>query len=167
AFNAAAALNPQIISCSWGSSIEDPPLSAADQAQAAAIATAVVSGIIVVFSAGNGHWGFPGQHPDVTSAGGVYMEADGATQASTYASGFASNIYAGRNTPDLSGLVGMSPGAKYIMLPLQPDDDIDRGGAGGSHPSGDETAPDDGWAAISGTSAAAPSCGLAGWATRS
>jgi hypothetical protein len=40
-------------------------------------------------------------------------------QASTYASGFASNIYAGRNTPDVSGLVGMSPGAKYIMLPLR------------------------------------------------
>lgn len=156
AFSAAVALNPQIISCSWGSSIQDPPLSAANQAQAAAIATAVVSGIIVVFSAGNGHWGFPGQHPDVISAGGVYMEADGATQASTYASGFASNIYAGRNTPDVSGLVGMSPGAKYIMLPLQPGDEIDRGGGGGSHPTGDETAPDDGWAAISGTSAAAP-----------
>ena len=42
------------------------PLSAADNALAAAIALAVARGIIVVFSAGNGHFGFPGQHPDVT-----------------------------------------------------------------------------------------------------
>jgi len=46
-------------------------------------------------------------HPDVISAGGVYMEPDGSMRASDYASGFASNIYNGRNVPDLSGLVGM------------------------------------------------------------
>ena len=51
-------------------------LSAADQALAAAIAAAVAGGITVVFSSGNGHWGFPGQHPDVISAGGVYMKPD-------------------------------------------------------------------------------------------
>lgn len=155
-FNAAAALGPAIISNSWGSSKLNPPLSAADQALAAAIALAVASGIIVVFSAGNGHYGFPGQHPDVLSAGGVYMLADGSMQASSYASGFASAIYPGRNVPDVCGLVGMPPGAKYIMLPLQPGDQIDTGGAGGTHPNGDETATNDGWAAISGTSAAAP-----------
>jgi subtilisin family serine protease len=43
------------------------------------------------------------------------------------------------------------------MLPVQPGDDIDRDlGNGKAHPDGDMTAPDDGWAAISGTSAAAP-----------
>lgn len=156
AFNAAVALGPDIISCSWGSSIQNGPLSAANQALAAAIATAVASGIVVVFSAGNGHFGFPGQHPDVISAGGVYLEADGKMQASSYASGFASNIYPNRNVPDVSGLVGMSPGASYIMLPLQPGDDIDQSKAGGTHPPGDETANNDGWAAFSGTSAAAP-----------
>jgi hypothetical protein len=157
AFNAAVALAPHIISCSWGSDKRNPPLSAADNALAAAIAVAVASGIVVIFSAGNGHYGFPGQHPDVISAGGVYMDGLGALQASDYASGFASAVYPGRNVPDLSGLVGMRPRAAYIMLPVEPSDDIDQDlGNGQSHPDGDETPPDDGWAAISGTSAAAP-----------
>ncbi len=157
AFNAAVGLAPHIISNSWGSSKRNPPLSAADNALAAAIAAAVAAEIVVVFSAGNGHFGFPGQHPDVLSAGGVFMDQDGALTASDYASGFASNIYPGRNVPDVSGLVGMRPRAAYIMLPVEPNDDIDRDlGNGMSHPDGDETPPDDGWAAISGTSAAAP-----------
>jgi subtilisin family serine protease len=155
-FNAAVGLRPQIISCSWGFDLQTGPLSAAMQALAAAVATAVASGIIVVFSAGNGHFGFPGQHPDVISAGGVFMEANGSTTASNYASGFASSVYPGRNVPDVSGLVGMLPKAIYIMLPLQAGDDIDVGNAGGTHPNGDETANNDGWAAFSGTSAAAP-----------
>jgi subtilisin family serine protease len=157
AFNAAVALMPQIISNSWGSDKKDGPLSAADNALAAAIAVATAEGILVVFSAGNGHFGFPGQHPDVLSAGGTYMTSDGGLRASDYASGFASSIYAGRDVPDLCGLVGMRPRAAYIMLPVQPGDEIDRGlGNGQPHPDGDMTAPDDGWAAISGTSAAAP-----------
>lgn len=42
------------------------------------------------------------------------------------------------------------------MLPVEPGDTLDTNLAGGTHPNGDETAPDDGWAAFSGTSAAAP-----------
>ena len=157
AFNAAVALKPHIISCSWGWSVQNGPLSAGQNTLAAAIALAVSKGITVVFSAGNGHWGFPGQHPDVISAGGVFMKIDGSMQASDYASGFASNIYPGRKVPDVSGLVGMLPRAAYIMLPVQPNDDIDKDLANGStHPDGDETTKKDGWAAISGTSAAAP-----------
>jgi hypothetical protein len=160
-FNAAVALAPHIISNSWGSDQELGPLGAADTALAAAIATAVASGIIVVFSAGNGHWGFPGQHPDVISAGGVFMDNDGSTRASDYSSGFASKIYAARNVPDVSGLVGMQPGASYIMLPVEPGDDIDSTRAGGTWPGTaqtprDETGANDGWGAFSGTSAAAP-----------
>jgi subtilisin family serine protease len=156
AFNAAAGLTPDIITCSWGSSIPFGPLSAANQTLAAAISAAVASGITVIFSAGNGHAGFPGQHPDVISAGGVFMNPDETLQASNYASGFVSNIYPGRSAPDLCGLVGLLPRAIYIMLPLEPGDDIDVGNSGGVHPNGDETANNDGWAAFSGTSAAAP-----------
>jgi subtilisin family serine protease len=156
AFNTAVGLNPAIITCSWGSSNQFGPLSAANQALAASVAAAVASGIIVIFSAGNGHWGFPGQHPDVISAGGVYMEPDGTLRASDYASGFMSNIYPNRRVPDLSGLVGMQPRAAYIVLPVEPGDEIDTGLAGGTHPNADETLPNDGWAAFSGTSAAAP-----------
>ena len=155
-FNAAVGLGPDIITCSWGHSKHSGPLSAAEQAVSAAVASAVAAGIVVIFSAGNGHWGFPGQLPDVISAGGVYMEVDGALQASDYASGFMSNIYANRLVPDLCGLVGMQPGASYIMLPVEPGCEIDHDRAGGTHPPNDETAPDDGWATFSGTSAAAP-----------
>ncbi len=140
AFNAAVALSPHIISCSWGSSQLNPPLSAADQALAAAISLAVAHGIIVVFSAGNGHFGFPGQHPDVISAGGTFMNPNGTFTASNYASGFASVIYPGRNVPDVCGLVGMLPRAAYIMLPLQPGDQIDVDLAtSGAWPNGDNT----------------------------
>jgi hypothetical protein len=156
AFNAAAGLTPDIITCSWGSSVPFGPLSAANQTLAAAIAAAVASGITVIFSAGNGHAGFPGQHPDVISAGGVFMNPDETLQASNYASGFVSNIYPGRSSPDVCGLVGMLPKAIYIMLPLEPGDNIDIGNSGGAHPNGDETTNSDGWAAFSGTSAAAP-----------
>ena len=47
------------------------------RALAAASRARSQQGIIVIFAAGNGHWGFPGQHPDVISAGGVYLDADG------------------------------------------------------------------------------------------
>ena len=116
----------------------------------------MAAGITVIFSAGNGHVGFPGQHPDVISAGGVFMDVNESLRASNYASGFNSAIYPNRRVPDLSGLVGMKPGANYIMLPLEPGDDIDVSKAGGVFPNGDETANNDGWAAFSGTSAAAP-----------
>jgi hypothetical protein len=156
AFNAAVGLGPNIITCSWGSHHPFGPLSAADQVLAAAIAAAVASGIIVIFSAGNGHYGFPGMHPDVISAGGVFMNPNETLQASNYASSFPGNVYPGRACPDVCGLVGMKPKAIYIMLPLEPGDQIDVGNAGGTHPNGDETTTSDGWAAFSGTSAAAP-----------
>ena len=157
AFNAAIGLAPDVISCSWGSDKQKGPLSAADLAASAAIAAAVAGRIIVVFSAGNGHFGFPGQHPDVISAGGTYVGPDGSLQASDYASGFASTIYPGRNVPDLTGLVGLRPRAAYIMLPVEPGDKLDAElGNGKPFPDGDQTGPSDGWAALSGTSAAAP-----------
>ena len=95
AFNAAVALGPHIVSNSWTSDVRFGPLSAALQARAAAVAAAWASGVIVVFAAGNGHWGFPGQHPDVISVGGVDIRIDGSLRASNYASGFMSNVYAG------------------------------------------------------------------------
>jgi subtilisin family serine protease len=157
AFNQAVALKPDVITCSWGSDVP-ASLSAADLALEASVAAAVASGIAVVFSAGNGHAGFPGQHPDVISAGGTYMDELGNLEASTYSSGFQSAIYPGRRVPDVCGLVGQRPRAIYLMLPVEPGDEIDTGNSanGLPWPDGDETPPDDGWAAFSGTSAAAP-----------
>ncbi|MCJ7443525.1 MAG: S8 family serine peptidase [Methanotrichaceae archaeon] len=162
-FKKAVDLSPAVISCSWGWSIEEPPLPNWLKPLEAMIIYAVKQlGITVVFSAGNGHYGFPGQMPEVISAGGVYAHRnfvvdDFELEASDYASSFTSKIYPGRNVPDLCGLVGMQPHGIYIMLPLQPGCEIDKDlAAGGAFPKGDMTQPDDGWAAISGTSAAAP-----------
>ncbi|MGZ7134122.1 MAG: S8 family serine peptidase, partial [Halobacteriota archaeon] len=104
-FKAAVNLRPHVISCSWGYDIAPPygQLDAATQTLAAAIADAVKSGIIVVFSAGNGHFAFPGCHPDVIAAGGVYMDRRGSLKATPYASAFTSHLYPGRNVPDLCG----------------------------------------------------------------
>jgi subtilisin family serine protease len=114
----------------------------------AEIQAAVADGIVVVFSAGNGHVAFPGMMPEVISAGGVFVAEDGQIHASDYASAFASRIYPGRHVPDLCGLVGEAAnGAAYIMLPVPPGCELDRltdGTAG------------EGWGVFSGTSAAAP-----------
>ncbi|MEV0619065.1 S8 family serine peptidase [Nonomuraea sp. NPDC050404] len=158
AFNVAASGSYDIISCGWGGDKKSGVLSGADSVLASAIARATGKNTVVVFAAGNGDFGFPAQHPDVISVGGAYLDEQGAVQASDYASGFESKIYPGRRVPDLAGLVGLMPRAAYLMLPVPPGSRIDRerhhGGA--APPDGDGTAPDDGWAVLGGTSAAAP-----------
>ena len=81
--------------------------------------------------------------------------ADGAMQASNYASSFRSRLYPDRNVPDLCGVVGSkTPGQDntlpgHIMLPVPP----------GSTYDGENCFPrpvDAGWGIFSGTSAAAP-----------
>jgi serine protease AprX len=147
---------PDIISCSWGSDQRNSQLSPQDKLLAAVIARAVREGIVVVFAAGNGSWGFPAQHPDAIAAGGVYKHLEGSLkgllEASNYASGFISPVYPGRVVPDVCGLVGQLPSGAYIMLPIPPDGASDRSRSA----SGDGTLPSDGWAAFSGTSASAP-----------
>ncbi|HEY9295751.1 MAG TPA: S8 family serine peptidase, partial [Phormidium sp.] len=90
------------------------------------------------------------------AAGGVYKHLHGSLQglleASNYASGFISPVYPGRLVPDVCGLVGQLPDGAYIMLPIPPDGLRDRV----LSVVGDGTLPSDGWAAFSGTSAAAP-----------
>ncbi len=162
AFKTAADLSPAVMTNSWGYDIPGPALPNFLRPLEAAVVDAVrTRGITVCFSAGNGHYGFPGQMPDVISVGGVYAYEDVVgndfrLEASNYASSFDSQIYPGRHVPDICGLVGLQPRAIYIMLPVEPGDQIDVGLAGGSYPNADETAADDGWAVISGTSAASP-----------
>ena len=175
AFIQAIFLKPDIITCSWGSN-QKSRLSASNKILRDAITYAWNEGIVVIFSSGNGHWGFPGQHPDVISVGGVFMHRNGSLEASNYASGFNSKIYRNpqRIVPDVCGLTGMNspngkpPGAMYIMLPVEPSCELDKelfNDVNAVHYQtqyddntswGDETANDDGWAVFSGTSAAAP-----------
>ena len=166
ALKKAIELDPDIITCSWGFDLVDessagrrhlPGVPNTLRALELEVARAVASGITVVFSAGNGHVSFPGMHPDVISAGGVFVDKDMSLRASDYASAFEARPYLGRHVPDVCGLVGMQPHAIYIMLPLQPGCEIDTElASGGDFPEGDETGTADGWSVISGTSAAAP-----------
>jgi hypothetical protein len=162
AFKTASDLFPAVMTNSWGYSIPGSVLPNSLKPLEAAVIEAVRDrGIVVCFSAGNGHYGFPAQMPEVIAVGGVYVHAalvgdDFDMEASDYASSFDSQIYPGRHVPDVCGLVGMQPRAIYIMLPVEPGCAIDTGLAGGSHPNGDETAAADGWSVISGTSAASP-----------
>jgi subtilisin family serine protease len=163
-FQTALQHQPHVISISMGYDLRDPntetqldglPNNLA--ALEAEIQSAIASGIVVVFSAGNGHFSFPGMMPDVISAGGVFVDEQGEMQASDYASAFDSKIYSGRHVPDFCGLVGLLPHASYIMLPIPPSCQIDHEvSKPDDGQSGDGTAPTDGWGVFSGTSAAAP-----------
>jgi subtilisin family serine protease len=161
-FQQALLHDPKIISLSMGYDLRanGTQLSSLPNNMAALeaeIQAAIAKGIVVVFSAGNGHFSFPGMMPNVISAGGVFVDQNGGMQASDYASAFHSKIYPGRSVPDLCGLVGMLPHASYIMLPVPAGSEIDRETAEPADgQAGDGTAPDDGWGVFSGTSAAAP-----------
>jgi subtilisin family serine protease len=168
-FNKAVAQNPKVITNSWGYDVDTmtwAQLKAANlnlhnylRALEAAVANAVAKGIVVCFSAGNGHRSFPGSHPDVISVGGVHVKYPFITfddlEASSYASSFDSKLYPGRHVPDLCGLtgkkvtVGGGGKAPSIMLPVQPGCQLD-----GILPT--TGAAKDGWGLFSGTSAASP-----------
>src|SRR5262249_1552280 len=163
AFKAASDLEPAVMTNSWGYDLlNQTTLPNYLKPLEAAVLQAVNFRVIVVcFSGGNGEFALPAMIPGVLAGGVVHARADLVgndffLEASNYASSFDSLVYPGRHVPDVCGLVGMQPKAVYIMLPVPPGSAIDFGVSGGTHPNGDETAPNDGWAAISGTSAASP-----------
>jgi len=158
-FYAARLQNPDIISISAGSELRNKEskkelsnLPRNLRALEAEILHAVASGIVVVVAAGNGQFSFPGMMPDVISVGGVFEDRSHDKQASDLASAYDSKIYPGRHVPDFCGLVGMKDD-RYIMLPIPSGCLIDIAKAADPK-SG--TTTNDGWAAFSGTSAAAP-----------
>ena len=143
AIKTASDLRPDVMSNSWGYS-EDLPESTMPnwlRPLYLAVLDAVSRGITMCFSAGNGHYGFPGSMPEVISVGGVVVDEDLNYSATPYASGFASTWFPGRNTPDVTGLCGMPPSADYIVLPVE---------------SGAQLEHANGWGRFSGTSAASP-----------
>ena len=158
-FQEALQHNPRVVSISLGGDLRDrtsglPKTQLPNWAVAleAEIQGAAASGITVVCAAGNGHIAFPGMMPEVISAGGVFVDPAGRMEASDYASAFLSQIYAGRQIPDCSGLVGRaSNSASYVLLPIPARCEIDSARA-----IVDGTQPNDGWGVFSGTSAAAP-----------
>jgi hypothetical protein len=149
---------PKILTNSWGYSADRPGTSIPIWLKPleAAVANAVAQGVIVCFSAGNGHYGFPGSHPDVISVGGVHVNLPNENdfEASSYASSFNSTWYPGRASPDVCGLTGKgvtigSTKAPSLLLPVQENAALDNiAPATGPNP--------DGWGLFSGSSAACP-----------
>jgi subtilisin family serine protease len=161
AFLKAKALAPQIISNSWCSSgVDYPPTGGPDEADlsfAAEVIDAIENGILVIFAAGNGQFAVEPQIPGVLAAGGVYVDQDGVYKASDMASGYRSRWFGGVVVPTVCGLCGMQRGLKYLMLPVPAGSPLDRSASVGvAGAQSDFTAPDDGWAVLSGTSCAAP-----------
>lgn len=149
---------PQILTNSWGYDTDRPNTTIPNWLKPleAAVANAVAQGVVVCFSAGNGHFGFPGSHPDVISVGGVHVNLPDVNdfEASSYASSFNSTWYPGRACPDVCGLTGKAvniggPKAPSLLLPVAEGASLD-----GIEP---QTGPQpDGWGLFSGTSAACP-----------
>ncbi|MGH6827086.1 S8 family serine peptidase [Methyloceanibacter sp.] len=159
---AAIALEPDVMSNSWGFDVDtvsrdqlksqDPNFFSELVDIETILSNAIQAGIIVVFSAGNGHHAFPGSMPQVIAAGGVTVREDGSLEASGYASSFQSKIYPGRKVPDLCGIVGAAsakPMPHHIMLPVPPESELD----GENFTSKQKKT---GWGIFSGTSAACP-----------
>lgn len=149
---------PQVLTNSWGYNLDKPGTSIPNWLKPleAAVANAVAQGVVVCFSAGNGHLAFPGSHPDVISVGGVHVNLpdENDFEASSYASSFNSTWYPGRACPDVCGLTGKRVNigggkAPSLLLPVQQNASLD-----GIDP---QTGPAaDGWGLFSGTSAACP-----------
>lgn len=163
ALETSLAQQPNIMTHSWGWNIDrlsKAQLSASDPNTffelldvEQIILDAIDDGVVSVFSAGNGHFAFPGSMPDVISAGGVTVQRDGSLDASSYASSFRSQLYPGRRVPDFCGCVGESrpspPLPGHIMLPVPEGSDLE----GENLPASQSQR---GWGIFSGTSAAAP-----------
>lgn len=134
ALETSLAQTPRIITNSWGWNIdsqtkeqlrqENPNLYNEMLDVERIINDAIADGVVVIFSAGNGHRSFPGCLPEVLAIGGVTVEQSGGLKASSYASSFVSRLYPSRVVPDVCGIVGKykSPGPMpgHIMLPVPP-----------------------------------------------
>lgn len=142
-FKTAVELRPAVITCSWGYSVDMPNTQMPNWLKPLhlAVLDAVARGITVCFSAGNGHYAFPGSMPEVISVGGVVVDENLNYSATQYTSGFMSTWFPGRRVPDVCGLCGTPPKADYIILPVQAGAALEKA---------------DGWGAFSGTSAASP-----------
>jgi subtilisin family serine protease len=152
---------PYVISCSWGAEFTGPLPRAPrgmDRAIVVELLDAIEDGIVVVFAAGNGCHSIEAQVPGVISAGGAYVDENMDAIVSDYATAYRSLWQDDTYVPTLCGLVGMRPRAAYIALPVPPGCpiDVERSAADDKGDPGDGTKPDDGWALLSGTSAAAP-----------
>lgn len=163
AFDIARTIGAQVITCSWGwpedyvqrELTQNPNGNDARYLRLLeqAIRDAVNDGVVVLFASGNGPLpgSWPSGMPEVISVGGALIEAGGGLRASSYATSFISQVYPNRRCPDVCGLVGPAPYGLLIMMPTQPNNQLD-----GEFSAMDGTQVGDGWLVASGTSSATP-----------
>ncbi len=162
ALEIALAQSPRVLSCSWGWDkdhrsweqlrAEEPHTALQFDDMERIIRGAIDAGVTVVFSAGNGERPFPASMPEVIAVGGMTWTASGDLIPSTLAGSYESQLYPGRQVPDLCGIVGEGgayPRKGHIMLPTSRASVLE----GENLPLGKTTS---GWAITSGTSSAAP-----------
>ncbi|MDE1462516.1 S8 family serine peptidase [Spartinivicinus poritis] len=148
ALQKAVEMRPHIINCSWGTIGYEPAVHLE-------IVNALAKGIQVIFSSGNGSTDKKEAMfqsiapPDCLTIGGVYID-ENEIEVSGVSSSYQSDVYEGRNVPDMCGICGHLPSARLILFPTEPGSEHDlRNGQT------DGTGGDDGWLVSSGTSAAA------------
>jgi subtilisin family serine protease len=155
----AIALKPDILICAWGFNVDKPGTKKLPEEYRGIqkmLISAHKSGICVVAAAGNGQYAFPGNMPEVISAGGVYYTPEGEFTPSDLASSFASSIFPGRMVPDICGLMGNMPFGRLLLVPVPPKAKLAKRPAFSMIAAGVQTDTlVSGWAMFSGTSAAA------------
>jgi subtilisin family serine protease len=155
----AISLKPDILICAWGFNVDKPGTKKLPEEYRGIqrmLIGAHNAGICVVAAAGNGQFAFPGNMPEVISAGGVYYTEDGKLTPSDLASSFASSIFPGRMVPDICGLVGNMPFGRLLLVPVPPKAKLAKRPSFSTIAAGERTDTSvSGWAMFSGTSAAA------------
>jgi subtilisin family serine protease len=155
----AIALKPDILICAWGFNVDKPGTKKLPEEYRGIqrmLVGAHKSGICVVAAAGNGQYAFPGNLPEVISAGGVFYTPEGEFAHSDLASSFTSSIFPGRSVPDVCGLVGNMPFGRLLLVPVPPKARLAKRPAFSMIAAGEhQDTLVSGWAMFSGTSAAA------------
>lgn len=148
AIRKALEIEPHILNCAWGFNIDQSrsrSLPREFQKLHRLLLRVIDSGVCVVAAAGNGQRCFPGNMPEVISAGAVFYSAEGQFEPSDVSSRFVSKIFPERQVPDICGIAGNRPHGRLLLVPVPPEAKLARQNA----------VPNVfGWAMFSGTSAA-------------
>lgn len=147
AIRKAMEIEPHILNCAWGFNVEQSRSRALPrqfQRLHRLLQRVIERGTCVVAAAGNGQHCFPGNMPEVISAGAVFYTREGRFEPSDISSRFTSRIFPDRAVPDICGIAGNRPHGRLLLVPVPPEAKLSRRHSV-NHP---------GWALFSGTSAA-------------
>jgi hypothetical protein len=148
AIRKALEVEPHILNCAWGFNIDQSRSRSLPQEfhkLHRLLQRVIDSGVCVVAAAGNGQRCFPGNMPEVISAGAVFYSPAGEFEPSDVSSRFVSKIFPDRQVPDICGIAGNRPHGRLLLVPVPPKAKLAKQNAVQNVP---------GWAMFSGTSAA-------------